>query len=338
MIIPICVAASTGAALYFRSAVPRKSIREQLARTDFSGLFLLASSLTAVLVPILQARVVYPWKDYRTLLPLCLGAAGLVCFTIFELYFARNPLIPIAKFDRSCALGFFAAMLHGLILWCMLYYLPVYYEAVKGLSTNMVGVALLPETLTIVPASIITGVLVSALRTYREAIQIGWVLTTTGAGLLMLLKVHTSTATWAGLNLVLGTGTGILFGAMAFTVQASTAKEILPVAVSLFSFFRSFGSVFGIAIGGAIFQNRFDDQVSHSRYAALYSEQNSFTAGAQISSLPSGETKDWALQVVSESLRPIWLFCCIIGAVGLVSSLFLKKVSLHDHSAEVDTS
>jgi hypothetical protein len=31
----------------------------------------------------------------------------------------------------------------------------------------------------------------------------------------------------------------------------------------------NFGSVLGIAIGGAIFQNRFDNQVPHSKSAAL---------------------------------------------------------------------
>ena len=134
--------------------------------------------------------MVYPWLDYRTLLPLCLGSTGLICFVVFELRFARHALIPISKFDQSCTLGFFAALLHGLILWCMLYYLPVYYETVKGLSITMVGVALLPETLTIVPASIITGILVSSLRTYREAIQVGWILTTLGTGLLLMLGVE----------------------------------------------------------------------------------------------------------------------------------------------------
>lgn len=212
----------------------------------------------------------------------------------------------------------------------MLYYLPVYYETVKGLSITMVGVALLPETLTIVPASIITGILVSSLRTYREAIQVGWILTTLGTGLLLMLGVNTRTAVWAGLNLILGVGTGILFGAMAFTVQASSAREILPVAVSLFSFFRSLGSVLGIAIGGTIFQNHFDDEVSRNPNAALFHGQNSFTAGSQISSLLPGETKQWALHAVADSLRPIWLFCCIVSALGLLSSLLLKKNSLQD--------
>jgi len=62
-------------------------------------------------------------------------------------------------------------------------------------------------------------------------------------GLLMLLEVGTSTRKWIRLNLIVGMGAGILFGAMAFAVQASVNIDSTAVAVCMFSFFRSFGSV-----------------------------------------------------------------------------------------------
>lgn len=36
--------------------------------------------------------------------------------------------------------------LHGIILWSLLYFLPLYYEAVKGYTPIIAGVAILPET------------------------------------------------------------------------------------------------------------------------------------------------------------------------------------------------
>jgi hypothetical protein len=118
-------------------------------------------------------------------------------------------------------------MLHGLVLWRLLYYLPIYYEIVKGFSRIHAGLGILPETASLVPASIITGQLV----------------TTLGMGLLRLLDVGTLVSLWVGLNLVVGVCTGMLFGAMAFAVRASVASELLASAVSMFSFFRSLGAV-----------------------------------------------------------------------------------------------
>jgi hypothetical protein len=61
--------------------------------------------------------------------------------------------------------------------------------------------------------------------------------------LLMLIEVGTSTGKWIGLNLIVGMEAGMLFGAMAFAVQASVNIDSIVVAVCMFSFFRSFGSV-----------------------------------------------------------------------------------------------
>jgi hypothetical protein len=188
--------------------------------------------------------VVYPWKDVRTLLPLVLGVVGICVFLIFEQWFAKFPLVPLTRFrNRSCLLTFFCTTFHGLVVWCLMYYLPVYYESVKGFGFLKSGLAVLPETLTLVPASIIIGFLVSWTGRYRWAIWLGWALSATGLGLLYLLDESTPTAKWICLNLSAGFGMGILFGAMGFAIQASVDAETVSLAVTLYSFWRAFGAV-----------------------------------------------------------------------------------------------
>lgn len=66
----------------------------------------------------------------------------------------------------------------GLLLWCGLYYMPLYYEAVKGMSPIMTGVALFPMTFTVAPASIVAGFLIAYTGKYVWAIWSGvsWIL------------------------------------------------------------------------------------------------------------------------------------------------------------------
>jgi hypothetical protein len=78
---------------------------------------------------------------------------------------------------------------------------------------------------------------------YRWALWTGWAVTIIGVGLLHFLDVGTPMRTWIGLNLVAGCGTGMLFGAMGFAVQASVSSEDMAVAVAMFTFFRSLGAV-----------------------------------------------------------------------------------------------
>jgi hypothetical protein len=49
----------------------------------------------------------------------------------------------------------------GLIIRCCIYFLPLYYEVVKGFGPIMSGVALFPETFTVAPAAVVMGLLIN---------------------------------------------------------------------------------------------------------------------------------------------------------------------------------
>ncbi|OJJ00347.1 hypothetical protein ASPVEDRAFT_884535 [Aspergillus versicolor CBS 583.65] len=299
----INVIATTSAAVACWIALPQIPSAQHtvstLVQVDLAGFLLLSLSLVAILVPIMQASVVYPWDDAHTLAPLIIGVLGLCFFLLYEQYWARNPLIPLAQFqNRTCLLTFFCSMLHGMALWCIMYYLPVYYETIKGFSSLDSGLAVLPETLTLVPASILIGYLVSWSGSYRWAIWLGWAVSTLGSALLYLLAPETSKGAWIALNLPVGAGMGLLFGAMGFAVQAAVDPGRVSLAVALYSFWRSFGAAIGISVGSAI----------------VSSAESSSPAAALIDSM--------------NALRRVWIFCAVACAVALVGSLGIESLSL----------
>jgi hypothetical protein len=161
--------------------------------------------------------------------------------------------------NLSTRLVYFQTFIHGIILWSLLYYLPIYYEAVKDFSPILTGVAVFPETFTVAPASVVVGVITSITGKYKWALWAGWTLTTLGMGLMYLQDVHTSTAAWIFLNLVPGLGTGILFAGMGVAIPASTAAVDNAHAVAFFSFFRAFGRKYSFL------------QISFSHFAGLAS-------------------------------------------------------------------
>jgi hypothetical protein len=273
----------------------------------------------------------------------------MICFCVYEYFLAKNPLIPFVIFkNRSAAVTYICTILHGLVLWCLLYYLPLYYEAVKNMSPIDAGLAVLPETLTLVPSSVITGLAITRTGSYRWAIWIGWIITTVGMGLLTLLDVDTSAGGWIGLNLVVGAGTGMLFGAMAFAVQASVNVESIAVAVCMFSFFRSLGSVgstgtkiiiteanhgqtIGITIGGTVFQNRIRQQLEeYPQFASAGSNfvDDGIALIAAIKTLPEDADRSILVQAYAKALQTIWQDMCFVSAAGLLLSLFIQSYTL----------
>lgn len=258
---PLCGIALILIPAFLKDPFKRLPIGKELKRVDWIGAFLFIASITGLLIPISwvgdfaqedvtllmnQGGVLYPWNGWRVLVPLLVSFAGLVGFLFYEKHVAINPFINLGIFgNRTATITYLSNFLHGMILWTLLYYLPLYYEAVKGMTPTQAGIAVFPETFTVAPASLIMGMLVSRMGSYRWGVLSGWLLTTIGMGLLCLLDVNTSTFCWVVLNLVGGFGMGLLFSAMAFAIQASACAtgEDMGFAISMFTFFRALGTV-----------------------------------------------------------------------------------------------
>src|SRR6266567_3883258 len=119
----------------------------------------------------MQGGVLYPWKSWRVLVPLFISTCGIVAFVFYETLVAVSPFIRPSTFNsRTANITYLSAFLHGVVLLTLLYYLPLYYEAVKGLSPTKAGIALFPETFSVAPACIIMGLLVSHAGRYRGGV------------------------------------------------------------------------------------------------------------------------------------------------------------------------
>ncbi|OQE31348.1 hypothetical protein PENSTE_c001G07313 [Penicillium steckii] len=261
--------------------VGNETFATQMRKIDFVGIAIFIPSSASFLIPLTWGGVLYPWDSWHTLAPLIIGLVGLFAFAIYEWRAARYPMIPPAIFhNRTALISFAGYAVVGLLVWCCLYFLPLYYEAVKGFKPIMSGIALFPETFTVAPSGVIVGLLISRTGRYYWAVCTGWCLSTVGMGLLCLLKANTGTVTWIFLNLVPGVGIGMVLPSVALAVQASATSENLAIAVATSTSFRGFGQSIGVAIGGVIFQNQMKSNLQH--YPGLQSLADKYSGDAAI--------------------------------------------------------
>lgn len=342
--LPIIGVAFIFVPLFLRSNFAPANLALQLRRVDWIGSVLFIASTTSFLIPITWGGVSYAWSSWHTLVPLLLGLLGLTSFILYEARVATEPLIPLTLFqNRTAAVNYLGTIIHGMILWSLLFYLPLYYEAVKSFSPIHAGLALFPQTFTVAPAAIVVGLLVALTGRYRWAIWSGWVFTVAGTGLLYLLDVHTTTVSWIFLNLVPGLGTGMLFSGMAFAIQASATNRDLAFAVAMFSFFRAFGQAMGVAVGGTVFQNTMKKKLLAYPALAPKAEEYSQDA-ASLVQIIKGFTSTGAMgghpgepdvvraqlvQAYADSLKVVWLTMCGLAAVALVASVATKGLDLN---------
>jgi hypothetical protein len=113
----------------------------------------------------------YTWSSWRVLVPLILGIFGLAGFIIYSVYFSAEPLIRRSLFNSPTAIvAYFGTMVQGIIVWSLLYYMPLYFEVVKNYTPSTSGLSLFPFTFTTAPAAVVVGLIITKTGRYRLAV------------------------------------------------------------------------------------------------------------------------------------------------------------------------
>jgi MFS family permease len=256
--LPVLGIGFVGVLVFLNQDLRQRGLLEKLRKIDYVGSFLFVSSSTSILIALSWGGAMYSWTSWHTLAPLILGAAGLAAFTVHQVVLGSesrpaetrlDTLLPMRIFaNRSTSITYMNTFFHGMILWSIVYYMPLYFQSARSYNPIQTGITALPQTLTVVPCAIVVGVVSSKTGHYRWSLYLGFAITTLGMGLLYLLDVETTVVEWIFLLLIGGIGIGLLFPGMNLSIQASVPNEDIAVAAGLFTFFRAAGQSVGVAV------------------------------------------------------------------------------------------
>lgn len=103
------------------------SLKDKLARVDYLGLGLFISGSTLFLVGVTSGGVSAPWASAKVLAPMIVGVTLCIVFIYVEWKVAKEPVIPLRIFnDRTAITGYSTSFLHGMVMWCFIYYFIVF--------------------------------------------------------------------------------------------------------------------------------------------------------------------------------------------------------------------
>ncbi|KAF5239151.1 hypothetical protein FAUST_5078 [Fusarium austroamericanum] len=320
-------------------------VNTKIKKFDWIGTIIFVASLTSFLIPLSWGGIMYDWSNPRTVVPLVFGILSLIAFGVHIKFCRRysrcDPLLRPSLFTSLTALSaYFATIIHGIIVWCLIYYVPLYHE-IRGSSPITAGVAVLPFTGTVTPAVVVVGLLITKTSTYRPFIWAGWTLVPLGMGLMMLLEKDTETYKWVLIYLTGGLGLGILYSAQAFAAQASASNSDLPFAASMYAFCRSLGQGIGVAVGGVTFQNEFRKQIEKSTEFALKADEWAKDASALVQIVKKSPAsmqlmRDTIINGYIKGLRTVWMVLTLVACVALVVSLVGIKAKSLDRKFETE--
>ena len=219
-----------------------------------------------------------------------------------------------------------------LILFHTVYYLPVWFQVIKGDSPVKAGIKLLPLMLSMLVASIFFGGVTQKLGYYTPIGIIGTAIMAIGAGLLILLEVNSGHDEWIGYQVVFGFGMGLSMQTPTIAIQTVLPARNVPIGMGLLFF----GQLIGGAIGVQIATNILNNQLL-KRLAGVPGFDPSFvTSGgvtAIISLLPA-ELKPMVLTAYNSALQDVFTVGTILTAISFLGVAALEWRSTKEASAD----
>lgn len=282
---PLCALAFVSVAIILN--LPKKEVtdwRTKFRRIDFVGAFVLVSAVFFMLLGLDSGSNV-SWSATITIVSICVSVPLFFLFVLVELKVAAEPFAPgRIIFDRSliacylCNFFSFAAWLS------VLFYLPLFFQAVDGLSASQAGIRLLPGIVAGVSGSLFGGLVMQRTGKYYWLTVCAY--TTLALGVIPVLLstglVYNNTY-GISVGLVMGgfsNGIGVTTSLIGLIANASTEDQAVATACSYL--FRSLGSVVGLSLSATVVQQTLRTQLR--------------------SRLKSGKDADAIVQSVRESL------------------------------------
>jgi EmrB/QacA subfamily drug resistance transporter len=348
--LPVGAIAVTAIYLEFPNMKPRAATR----RLDWWGV----ATLIGCVVPLLLAltwATPYGWGSARVGSLLAFATMMLGAFIYAESKSAA-PMIPLELFRSPvitiCSVCVFVV---GMGMFGVIIYLPLFMQAVLGVSATQSGNLLTPLMMGAVLGSFASGQAVSRTGTYKSVAMIGSVFI--AAGMILFARMDDSTTrSYVALGMIVaGLGMGLVQPVYTIAVQNVAPRHQMGAATSSTIFFRSIGSTVGVAAFGSMMLTRYHTEFARAVPAGVPPSLLMYFANplllvqmrpqieASVAQTPGGlamlQTLFTAVRTsLSHGLELVFFWSAVIMSLAVLVHLALRSEPLRTHMAEPETS
>ena len=234
-------------------------------RLDYPGMIALVLAVVPILLALSSGGVRYDWDAPQVIGPLAFGLAMIGVFVVLEGR-ASAPIMPLGIYaDPVVGLAIGVTLLTSLGLYGSVLFLPLYFQAVLGVSATVSGNLLAPMLLGMVLGGIVSGQMLSrAGEHYRVQALASIGLMTVGMYLLSTMGEETSLTVCEMYIVIAGLGFGGTVATLSIAVQNAVPFALVGTATSALQFFRSVGGMLGLAVLGAVMARSFSSALDET--------------------------------------------------------------------------
>lgn len=310
--------------LHVKSTERRPSLRQQIIQLDPLGTLVFLPGVVCFLIALQWGGIEYAWRNGRIIALLVLAGLLLIIFIGLQIWGQENATVPprIIK-QRSIAAGTVFSTCVGGVLVTLLYWIAIWFQAVKGTSAVKSGVNTIPMVLSLTVAAILSGGVVRRTGYYVPPMYLGVILMSIGAGLMTTFQPQTSSAEWIGYQILFGSGIGVSMQQASLAAQNILDRTDIAMGVSLMFFGQSLGGAVFNSIAQALFNGHLTSRLRGVEGVHDINSVSKSGATELVHAVPS-ESLPAVIQAYNSALRHVFILVTAVAAFAIVPTLLME--------------
>ncbi|EEA18653.1 hypothetical protein TMatcc_010803 [Talaromyces marneffei ATCC 18224] len=303
---------------------------------DPIGTLIFLPAMVCLLLTLQWGGSKYSWNDGRIIALLVLSGVLIIAFLLIQLRLQEAATVPPRIFrNRSVWAGCLYGFCTSSAFFLVIYYIPIWFQAIQGVSAIESGIRNLPMMISTILMSIMVGGLVTALGYYTPFMIAAAILSSVGAGLLSTFAVHTSSGKWIGYQILFGIGYSLGSRQPLVAVQAALETKDIPIGTSIIMFLQTLGGMIFVSIGNSIFTNSLVNSLAHN-VPSVNPTIITTTGATDIKNIVSAEELPKVLIAYNHALDQAFLAAAAMAALSVFGSVLVPWLSVKQNYHEVD--
>jgi MFS family permease len=259
--LPIGGVAIFGIVFFFRS--PKRAIQnsvgfsERLKEFDPFGTVVFIPAVICLLLALEWGGTKYSFANGRIIALFVIFGILVIAFIGIQFWKGDTATVPPRIMNQRTMIGgSLFIFCFGASFFLFIYFIPIWFQAVKGTTATESGIRTLPFLLANTIMVVVSGALVTKIGYYTPFIWAAVVFMSVGAGLLTTLDVNSGTGKWIGYQIIYGIGGGLGFQQSVMAAQTVLGLNDISIGTAIMLFVQLFGGAIFVSAGNNIFNTR----------------------------------------------------------------------------------
>ncbi|KAF7954811.1 uncharacterized protein EAE97_000070 [Botrytis byssoidea] len=298
---------------------------QKLRRMDPIGILVFIAGIVSILLALQYGGAHYSFGDTRSILLFILGGILLITFVTIRFTSGDDATVPIRIIkQRSVASVAWFSLFNSCSFYLVVYYIPIWFQAVQGLDPFDSGLHTLPLVLALVFATLFAVTFQRSIGYYVPMIIVSSIIAPVGAGLLITLQVNSGPKEWMSWPVVFGSGLGLGIQQISLAVQECLPHDDVPIGLALIPFFQSLGDTVFVSVGQAIFSHELVKNLSALNLPSLPTSLILHTGATELRTLIPAQYLPDVLTAYNAAIMKVFFVAIITSALTILTGLTLE--------------